>query len=137
MKEKIHFEDLRALHNVIPASLGAVLCLIFGTLIVIQDATLWYVIPAFIGIALLGIPQIKNVRQRNTIKHNNSGLTAKLLGFKTFGFQYQEIEKVQLSDTGLIIKVKGMEEVTLSRKRFQETSLEELNTLIQQKTTQL
>lgn len=137
MKDKIHFEDLRALHNVLPAAAGAVLSLVFGTLVVIKEPTIWYVVPAIIGIALLGIPQIKNVRQRNTIKHNNSGLTAKLLGFKTFGFQYQEIETVQLLDTGLLIKIKEMDVVTLSQKRYQQQSLQQLYTLIHQKTTQL
>ncbi|EAS19917.1 hypothetical protein BBFL7_02317 [Flavobacteria bacterium BBFL7] len=137
MKEKIHFENLTALKNVVPTVIGALLCLIFGGLIITDDATVTYLIPAFLGITILGIPQIKNIRRRNTIKYNHSGLTAKLLGFRTFGFQFKDIEEVELSDTRLLLKIKEMDEVTLSRKRFQEDSLTQLHTLIQQKTAQL
>lgn len=137
MKEKIKFEDLTALKNVVPTVIGSVLCLVFGVLIVVNEVQIYYVIPAFIGIMLLGIPQIKNIRERNTIKFNNTGLTAKLLGHKTFGFQFKDIEDHTFTEKGLIFKVQGMDEVTLSRKRFQQQSLEQLHTLIQQKTAQL
>lgn len=137
MKEKIKFEDLTALKNVVPTVIGSVLCLVFGVLIVVNEVQIYYVIPAFIGIMLLGIPQIKNIRERNTIKFNNTGLTAKLLGHKTFGFQFKDIEDHTFTEKGLIFKVQGMDEVTLSRKRFQQQSLEQLYTLIQQKTAQL
>lgn len=137
MKEKIKFEDLTALKNVVPTVIGSVLCLVFGVLIVVNEVQIYYVIPAFIGIMLLGIPQIKNIRERNTIKFNNTGLTAKLLGYKTFGFQFKDIEDHTFTEKGLIFKLQGMDEVTLSRKRFQQQSLEQLHTLIQQKTAQL
>ncbi len=137
MKEKIQFEDLTALKVVVPTTIAIVSCFVFGTLIIVDGAHLYYIIPAFIGIILIGIPQIKNIRQRNTIKFTNTGLTAKLLGHKTFGFQFKDIEKYQLTDAGLIIKINEMDKMTLSRKRFQEESLTRLHTLIQQKTAQL
>ena len=133
MKESILFEDLTSLKNVIPIAIGAILCFVFGFLIISKEATLYYVIPAVIGIALLGIPQIKNIRRRNTIKYNNTGLTAKLLGHKTFGFQFQDIERYSFTDKALIIKIKKMDEITLSRKRYKKESLEKLHTLIQKK----
>ncbi|GAK75966.1 MAG: hypothetical protein ABJN73_01690 [Nonlabens ulvanivorans] len=137
MKEKIQFEDLTALKVVVPTIIAVVSCFVFGTLIIIDGAHLYYIIPAFIGIILIGIPQIKNIRQRNTIKFTNTGLTAKLLGHKTFGFQFKEIEHYDLTEKGMTLKVNKMDEVTLSRKRFQEDSLTQLHTLIQQKTAQL
>lgn len=137
MKEEIQFEDLTTLKNVLPTALGSVLCFVFGVLIVVNEVQLYYVIPAFIGIMLLGIPQIKNIRKRNTIKFTNTGLTAKLLGHKTFGFQFKDLEQYSFTEKGLNFKVQGMDEVTLSRKRFQQKSLEQLHTLIQQKTAQL
>ncbi len=136
MKEFIHFEDLTNLKNILPTVIGAILCIVFGFLIITDDAPVTYMIPAFIGITLLGIPQIKNIRHRNTIKYNNTGLTAKLLGRKTFGFQFMDIEQFSLNEKELILNIKGMDLVTLSRKRFQEKSLQELHTLIKQKTTQ-
>ncbi|MGJ8684570.1 MAG: hypothetical protein ACSHWW_08100 [Nonlabens sp.] len=136
MKEKIQFEDLTSLKNILPTAIGAVFCLICGILIVRDQTTIYFAILGIIGIALIGIPQIKNIRRRNTIKYNNTGLTAKFLGRKTFGFQFSEIEHISLIEKGLILNIKGMDEVTLSRKRFQEDSLQQLHTLIKQKTTQ-
>lgn len=136
MKDKIHFEDLTALKNVVPTVIGALLCLVFGGLIITDNAPVTYMIPAFLGITLLGIPQIKNIRRRNTIKYNNTGLTIKLVGRKTFGFQFLDLKQCSLIEKGLLLKINGMDEITLSRKQFQENSLQELNTLIQQKTTQ-
>lgn|GEM_PF-3811137 len=124
--------------------LGIFLSTVFGLLLVIDTESTnsgtakWhYVIPTITGIILIAIPQIQNIRKSHTIRYNKTGLTAKLLGFKTFGFQYDNVKSIHLNEELLQIEVIGMETISLSRKRYNHNSLLQLKQIIEQHKTQL
>lgn len=134
MKETIEFYDLTQFKHKAPAILGVLLCMVFGILLITHQALPIYIIGTLIGLILLAVPQIININKRNTIKYNNTGLTAKLLGFKTFGFQFTDLDNHQLTSDALILTINNTDVITLSRKRFNDQSLQQLHTLIQSKT---
>ncbi len=72
---------------------------------------------------------------RNSVSYSLKSITIKLVGRKTFGFTFKELEKIDLSEKGLYIKSKGMDAVRLSRKRYENDSLTQLYKILQEKST--
>lgn len=138
MPSNIEFTDISTPKHNLPIILGVILCVISGTLIVTSnkaDITTTNPIPVItgiIGIALIAIPQIINVRKANTIRYNKRGLTAKLVGHKTFGFEFSNIEATHLKEKQLEIVTKNGERISLSRKQYNQKSLQKIIDLITQ-----
>ncbi len=143
MPATIHFTDISKPIHTIPTVIGAILCLGCGTYVIASNDTdsnsttsVVALIASLVGIILIGIPQIQNIRKRNTIRYTKSGLTAKLLGRKTFGFQFKNVTSVFLNEELLQIEVQEMDVITLSRKRYHHNSLLQIQQLIEQYKTQ-
>jgi hypothetical protein len=134
MKEDIQFKDMTGRRYVM------VLCLAIGSLIL--AATLYFLnlrlyrsIAALVGITLFYVNSFEGFTSRNSVSHSSKSITISLLGRKTFGFPFKELEVLDLSEKGLYIKVKEMDAVTLSRKRYNDSSLTQLHTILKEKTT--
>lgn len=143
MATKIDFTDISKPIHTLPVIIGAILCLGCGAYIIIghdpdapSRADLIVIVAAFLGIVLIAVPQIQNIRKSNTIRFNNRGLTAKLLGRKTFGFEFRNVTSLLLDEKELQIKVTGMELITLSRKQYHDNSLLQLKEVIEHHKTQ-
>lgn len=87
-------------------------------------------VAATIGITLFAATSIDNFKHTNIVNYDRKAATVKLLGKRTFGFMFAQIEEVNLSEKGLLIRVTGQEVITLSRKRYKEQSLQNFYNLI-------
>lgn len=71
----------------------------------------------------------------NSVSFGSRSVTMKLLGNKTMGFMLSDVKNISLQEQGLLIKVDGMEDIKLSRKRYTSKSLEELTGILKDKTS--
>ncbi|PQJ19789.1 hypothetical protein BST94_05970 [Nonlabens xylanidelens] len=92
-------------------------------------------ITALIAVTLFYFLNFDGFTTRNSVSYSLKSITVKLIGRKTFGFTFKELEQLDLSEKGLYIKSKGMDAVTLSRKRYQDNSLTQLHKILQEKST--
>lgn len=143
MSATIHFTDISKPIHTVPVIIGVILCIGSGALIITRSddvaastASIIALLAALLGIVLIAIPQILNIRKSDTIRYNKRGLTAKLLGRKTFGFEYRNVTSVILNDQLLQIEVLEMDLITLSRKRYNQNSLLQIKQLIELHKTQ-
>ena len=134
MKEVIHFKDINTpKYKIIMGT--AILGLILAAVLFFLDATLYSSIFALISITLFYINSFDGFSTRNAVSYSLKSITVKLVGRKTFGFTFNELEILDLSEKGLYIKSKGMDPVTLSRKRYHDDSLEQLYIILKDKKT--
>ncbi|AGC75241.1 hypothetical protein LX97_02385 [Nonlabens dokdonensis] len=113
----------------------ALLGLALAAILFFLNAILYSSICALIAITLFYINSFEGFSTRNSVSYSLKSITIKLVGRKTFGFTFKELEVLDLSEKGLYIKSKGMDAVTLSRKRYQDDSLTQLHTILKEKTT--
>ncbi|WP_194852024.1 hypothetical protein [Nonlabens antarcticus] len=111
-----------------------------GILILIALASWWLEGPDYVaytaaalGVTAFTVLSMDGFTAANSVSYGGKSVTMKLLGNKTIGFLFKDIQEVNLQEPGLLIRVEGMEAVKLSRKRYTEESLEELTKLLNDK----
>lgn len=134
MKEVIHFKDMNTARYKLILGL-AVFMLVMAGVFFLNNLTLFSSIAALTAVTLFYFNSYEGFSTRNSASYSRMSITVKLVGRKTFGFSFKELEKLDLSDKGLYIKSKGMDAVTLSRKRFEDNSLTQLHNILQEKCT--
>jgi hypothetical protein len=112
----------------------AVLFLFTAAVLFFLGFRLYSTIAALFSISLFYYNSFEGFSTRNTVSYSLSSITIKLVGRKTLGFRFKEMEQLDLSEKGLYIKVKEMDVVTLSRKRYHDKSLEQLHKILNEKT---
>ncbi len=132
MKEEIHFKDVNTPKYKIIMGF-ALLGLVMAAILFFLEERLFSSISALIAITLFYINSFDGFSTRNSVSYSLKSITVKLVGRKTFGFTFKELEILDLSEKGLYIKSKGMDAVTLSRKRYQDSSLEQLHKILKEK----
>ena len=133
MPESIRIQDLNSKRYKLLVGLGIffiVLALIFWSL---NFHSLYYYFSAIIAIGCFFGLSSSTFTTGNLISHDNYGVTFKLVGSKTFGFRFSELKDVSLTNRGLLIMIEGIDAVKLSRKRYQEESLNNLYNLLKAK----
>lgn len=85
---------------------------------------------ASLSVILFAFTSLDNFVYNNVVNYDSRSVTGKLLGRKTFGFLFEQVQETTLSDKGLLIRVQGQDVITLSRKRYKEKSLQEFYNLI-------
>jgi len=111
--------------------IAAAASLFLAILLFLTDAPGWIALTAAgTGITLFAATSIDNFKHTNIVNYDSKSVTVKLLGRRTFGFMFGQIEQVSLSEKGLLLRVKGQDAITLSRKRYKEQSLKEFYNLI-------
>jgi hypothetical protein len=121
-------QDSRGFKVLIAAAASALFLALFLFLI---DAPGWYALTASgVGITLFAATSIDNFKHTNIVNYDSKSVTVKLLGRRTFGFMFGQIEQVSLSEKGLLLRVQGQDAITLSRKRYKEQALREFYNLI-------
>lgn len=133
-KEVIHFKDLNTLRHRIILGLAFIM-LICAAVFFFNDLRIYSSITALIAVTLFYLLNFDGFTTRNSVSYSLRSITVKLIGRKTFGFTFKELEQLDLSDKGLYIKSKGMDAVTLSRKRYHDNSLTQLHNILQEKST--
>jgi len=113
----------------------AVFMLVMAGAFFLSNLKLYSSIAALAAVTLFYFNSYEGFSTRNSASYSRSSITVKLVGRKTFGFRFKELEKLDLSDKGLYIKSKGMDAVTLSRKRYEDNSLTQLHNILQEKST--
>jgi hypothetical protein len=113
-----------------------------GILIAIALLSWWFngpeyvaYIAAALAVAAFTTLSLDNFTTANSVSYGPKSITLKLLGHKTTGFLFSDVQQVSLQEQGLLIRVVGMDDMKLSRKRYTDQSLQELYTLLQEKTT--
>ncbi len=133
MPEPIKIQDLNSNKYKVLVGFGIffiALALIFWLL---SLDPLFYYLSAILGIGCFFGLSSSTFTTGNMISYDNYGATFKLVGNKTFGFRFSELKDVSISDRGLLIVIEGMNDVKLSRKRYQEKSLNDLYNLLKAK----
>jgi hypothetical protein len=113
----------------------AVLHLVLAGVFFFSNLKIYSSIFALIAVTLFYINSFEGFSTRNSVSYSLQSITIKLVGKKTFGFTFKELEKLDLSEKGLFIKSKGMDAVTLSRKRYENKSLTQLHNILKEKST--
>lgn len=129
---------MHSIHFRNQASIGFKLIVLAATFFLILAITLFllkqpdylFVSSAGISILLFASTSYDSFRYSNLVGYDHTAITLKLMGRKTMGFLFKDVEQVDLSDKGLLIRVKGMDVITLSRKRYQQQSLEHFYNII-------
>jgi hypothetical protein len=134
VKEVIQFKDMNTLSYKIILGL-AVFMLVMAGVFFLNNFKLYSSIAALSAVTLIYFNSYEGFSTRNSASYSRTSITVKLVGRKTFGFSFKELEKLDLSDKGLYIKSKGMDAVTLSRKRYEDNSLSKLHNILQVKST--
>ena len=137
MAAEIHIKDL--------SSPRYRLFIVAGLLLFSVSAIAWYLDgypliyygTAALAIGCFFVISFDTFTSSNSISVDRYGATLKLLGEKTHGFRFEDIQSIDLSDRGLYIGLKGMEAVKLSRKRYKQQSLENIYTLLTTKNNEL
>lgn len=134
MKEVIHFKDMNEARYRVVLFL-AVIMLISAAVLFFLNLRLYSSIAALLAVTFFYMNSFEGFSTRNSVSYSLKSITIKLVGRKTFGFTFKELEKLDLSEKGLYIKSKGMDAVTLSRKRYENKSLTQLHQILQEKST--
>jgi hypothetical protein len=113
----------------------AVIMLISAAVLFFLNLRLYSSIAALLAVTFFYMNSFEGFSTRNSVSYSLKSITIKLVGRKTFGFTFKELEKLDLSEKGLYIKSKGMDAVTLSRKRYENKSLTQLHQILQEKST--
>ncbi|WP_148311307.1 hypothetical protein [Nonlabens marinus] len=88
---------------------------------------------AALGVTSFTALSLEGFTSANSVSYGGESMTMKLLGNKTMGFLFSEIQEIHLQEQGLLIRVKEMEDIKLSRKRYTSESLEELTRILKDK----
>jgi hypothetical protein len=134
LKEVIHFKDMNEARYRVVLFL-AVIMLISAAVLFFLNLRLYSSIAALLAVTFFYMNSFEGFSTRNSVSYSLKSITIKLVGRKTFGFTFKELEKLDLSEKGLYIKSKGMDAVTLSRKRYENKSLTQLHQILQEKST--
>lgn len=134
LKEVIHFKDMNTTRYKAVLAF-ALICLIAAGLLFLYGLRIYSSIAALVAVTFFYINSFEGFSTRNSVSFSLKSITIKLVGRKTFGFTFKELEKLDLSEKGLYIKSKGMDAVTLSRKRYENDSLTQLHKILQEKST--
>jgi hypothetical protein len=113
----------------------AVFMLVMAGVFFLNNFKLYSSIAALSAVTLIYFNSYEGFSTRNSASYSRTSITVKLVGRKTFGFSFKELEKLDLSEKGLYIKSKGMDAVTLSRKRYEDNTLSQLHNILQVKST--
>ncbi len=135
MQRDIHIRNLNSTKYRILTAAGGVL-LITALLIWFLDGPdyLAYTTAA-LGIGAFTVLSMDSFTSANAISYGSDSMTMKLLGSKTIGFLFSDVQHINLQEQGLLIQLKDREVVKLSRKRYTDQSLQELATILKEKTT--
>gem|GEM_PF-1540260 len=134
MKEVIQFKDMNTPRYKMVLVL-AILMLLMASCFFFINLKIYSSIAALAAVTLFYFNSYEGFSTRNSASYSRNSITVKLVGRKTFGFRFKELEKLDLSGKGLYIKSKGMEAITLSRKRYEDNSLTQLHYILQEKST--
>ncbi|MGB5982025.1 MAG: hypothetical protein WBG46_07745 [Nonlabens sp.] len=137
MPQQIHIQDLSSNKYRILVLLGIVFLLIAAISWYFGSEPIIYYASATVAIGCFFAISSSTFTTSNNISVDRYGATLKLVGDKTYGFRFSDISTLDLSDRGLLIALREMEDVKLSRKRYKEESLHQIYKLLQSKTQQL
>lgn len=132
MAQKIHIQDLTAPRYKIFISVGLLLFAIAAATWFFEAPPPVYYLAAGLAIACFFAISYNTFTTSNIISVDRHGATLKLVGNKTYGFRFQDVNQIDLSDRGLLITFieQEMEAVKLSRKRYHPESLNDIYTLL-------
>jgi hypothetical protein len=130
--QKIKIQDLTAPRYKIFISAGLFLFIVAGITWYLNTPPPLYYLSAGLAIACFFAISYDTFTTSNAISIDRYGATFKLLGNKTYGFRFQDVDQVQISDRGLMItfKKEEMEAIKLSQKRYHSQSLKDIYTIL-------
>ena len=135
MKREIKIRDLNS-KKYLRITYAASAFFTFAFFIWFLDLPIVYAyIAAGIGVTLFAYLSMDSFTTSNAVSYGSKSVTMKLLGHKTIGFLFSDLREARLQEQGLLIRVNGMEDLKLSRKRYTDQSLEQLHTILKEKTT--
>lgn len=128
--DAIYFKDQEdpKFKMLVGAAIGALLLAI--VFFVLDFPSVIALATAGVSVALFAFTSIDNFKHTNLVQYDSNAVTVKLLGRRTFGFRFSNVEHLDLSEKGLLIRLKEMDAITLSRKRYSEQSLQKFYNLI-------
>jgi hypothetical protein len=117
------------------------LTVVGGTLILISLLSWWLEGPDYVaytaaalGVASFTFLSMDGFTSANSVSYGTKSVTMKLMGNKTIGFLFSDVQEINLQEQGLLIRVDGVDEaIKLSRKRYTDQSLEELTRILKDK----
>ncbi|AZQ44768.1 hypothetical protein [Nonlabens ponticola] len=114
---------------------GVVLIVIAVACWILDAPEQWAYIAAGLAVAAFTSLSLDSFTSANAISYSDKSATFKLLGQKSVGFTFSDVQEFELKEQGLLLKVQGLDVMKLSRKRYTDQSLKQLNTLLQDKTS--
>lgn len=129
---KIHFKNLNSPRSITITVLSVLLILLGVVLFLYTALENWGYILMATGIIVMAGFNLSYVWQPDAITYTQSGATIKLIGRKTFGFKFEDIDAVEMTASDLVINTTDGRSFSLSRKRYQQQSLIKLKELIHQ-----
>ncbi|PRP65959.1 hypothetical protein [Nonlabens agnitus] len=133
MKREIKIKNLNS-KKYLRITYAATALFIIAFLCWFLDAPVVYAyIAAGLAITLFAYLSMDSFTTSNAVSYGSKSVTMKLLGHKTIGFLFADVKQVRLQDLGLLIRVEGLEDIKLSRKRYTDQSLEQLHTIFKEK----
>jgi hypothetical protein len=134
---EIHIKDLSSPKYRLFITAGLLLFSVSAIAWYLDLSPLIYYGAAALAIGCFFVISFDTFTSSNSISVDRYGATLKLLGEKTYGFRFEDIQSIDLSERGLYIELKEMEAVKLSRKRYKQKSLENIYTLLTTKNNKL
>jgi len=133
MAQKIHIQDLSQPKYKLFIGIGIAMLVIAFVTWALEMKPIIYYVSSIVAIASFFYISSDTFTRSNTLSFDKKGATFKLMGNKTYGFRFVEMTSVHLTDRGLHIELMEQEDVKLSRKRYQEQSLNTIYQILKQK----
>jgi len=134
MQREIKIRDLNSPKFKSITFIAVALFVIAGLCLFLDAPSYYAYIAAAVAIALFAYLSMESFTVANSVSYGGRSVTMKLLGEKTTGFLFSDVQEVRLQEQGLLIRVQGMDDLKLSRKRYYDQSLEQLHSIIKEKT---
>lgn len=134
MQRKIKFRDLDSVKYKAITVAGGVLMALAALSWILQWTSYLQYICAGLSVMAFTVLSMDSFTSSNAVSYGKKSITIKLLGSKTTGFLFSDVQEIRLQEQGLFIGVQGMEDLKLSRKRYTDQSLEQLHSIIKEKT---
>ncbi len=134
MQREIHIRNLNSTKYRSLTIAGVILLVISIATWLLQGPDYIAYVAAALGVAAFTVLSMDSFTTANAVSYGKESITMKLLGNKTIGFLFSDVQEIRLLEQGLLIRLQDREDVKLSRKRYSTKSLEQLETILKEKT---